>query len=212
MPPAVESSIWKSFQWLGDMAKAASSLAVALVGIGVILWWFLGDKVELVTRSLAGTDVILMEVDKVQTEQRVQGQVLTELSQRVDELEPTPEVVQFDSLRSRAYSPCKKDSECVYVMRVRRTPFGDTCVGPPETERKFIDSSGNTHRPLRVTATKPSRLDEEWAILNGDFIVPEESSTGIGEFFLVLTHSGCGENHDQTITSESIYLQVEVIE
>lgn len=211
MPPIVEGSVWASLEWLGDLAKAATSLAVALSGIGLIVWWFLGEKVEASIKDLAGTSEILVEVDKVQEEQRVQGQVLTKLTKRVDGLEPDPLVIEFDTLRSRVYNPCKVGEKCEYVIRAKRTDYGNTCRLPPSSERIFVDSAGNKHRPNRDGVDNPTNLDEDWNILKGNFIVPKEASVGIGEFYLSIEYSKCGADENERIQAESIYLQVEVI-
>lgn len=196
----------------GDIAKQLTAIAGASVLIAGALWWMLEGQARNLARDIAGTDEVVAAVESVAEEQSEQRIILEEVIVRVNRLEPEPTVTEYDPLRSKVFTPCVIGEVCEWQYLLRRTDFGASCSTPISSTRVIVDSSGIQHLPVRANENPIRRLNTEWTVVRGSFIVPEAANHGVAEFFLVVNYENCGPDKNQSMQQQSLPLVFEIVE
>lgn len=198
---------WTLLEHLKMVAAAISAIAV----VSGALFWVFSPHLESMARDVAGTNEVIGAVNGLAEEQMEQRVILEGVVLRVDRLEPAPQIVEYDELRSYIDPVCALGEACHWEYLTRRTPYGENCMAP-SSERQIRDFAGITHYPERVGPANLRRLDREWTRLGATFVVPESAALGPAEFYLSLVYSGCGPDRNQTYSDQSLPLVFTIVE
>ena len=203
-------------QHVGDILKLFLSVAAALSAVVYgISWVVQHPSVSSNLREIAGTNevvklvaststVLETEIAQLSVEQTAQRKILEEVVVRVDRLEPSPRITEYDSLRSRIDATCALGKTCTWTYLARRTDFGASCA-QPNTTRILRDSAGIVYFP-DADAPRVRRLNTEWTRITGKFIVPTTATLGISEFYMTLVYSKCGLDRNQSMAEDTLPL------
>jgi len=190
-PGMTEESRTKIVAMLADHVRiiTVATAAASLVLSGA--WWAFGPRIEEFLRDTVGiTEVKGMIVEQgtriEDTQRAVEG-----LTERITAMEPAPSVAEYDIRRSDIDDVCYIGGTCNYEYRVRRTEEGASC-GAPTAQRPLVDNSGITYFvDAAGRDLVPQRLDDNWTIVAGSFVIPSRVIPGIAEFSLQLTYPDC---------------------
>lgn len=178
------------------LASVVSSVIIAMV---TFVWAFTKNEVVDNINDMLGLESAIAEISFQNTEQteaiRQNTKALEGNTRRLSILENTvtPDVaIEVDQFRSFVQGPCKLGESCGYVIRVRRTDWGEPCSAPTVLSRTIVDSSGNGWS-TETDETRPIiRVQDSWTVFDLNFIVPDRAALGPAQYVLSLRYQDCG--------------------
>lgn len=168
--------------------------AVALIGVtSVILgavWFVARNEVKTGVQTFIGIPELSQKIDRA-------GELATVNAQAIRRLLPPLQVAEYDTLRSRVWSPCAVGGECEYTLRVRRTEDGKECSAPTVRGRIVVDRYGIEYPTESAARLVPVKIESEWREVTSAFVVPASVPPGVAEYFLALEYNCGGEVIEQ---------------
>ena len=206
-------------QHTSDFFKQLMQIFAALSVISgifmLVIWQGLESHTQEFVQELAGTKDIVVAVEEVGIEQREQRVLIEEVAakvdyanERIDKLEPVPIIAEYDDLRSAVNGPCFPGELCTYTYLIRRTSYGAACAAP-KLEYVVVDHAGIQHFPQSENAP-PRKLNTDWTLISGSFVLPRGVSTGLAEFYMSATYTKCGPNRDVSMQEFSLPLVFQI--
>ena len=207
-------------QHTSDFFKQMMQIFAALSVISGIFMWVIWQGLESHTQEfvqeLAGTKDIVVAVEEVGVEQREQRVLIEDVAAkvdyanaRIDKLEPTPRIAEYDDLRSSVNGPCSPGERCSYTYLTRRTSYGATCA-VSRAELTVVDSAGIHYFPNTGGSEPIRRFDTDWTRVAGTFTMPETVNTGVAEFYMSVSYISCGPNGDVSMHELSLPLVFQI--
>lgn len=193
-----------TMKWFDYPAKIMSTLAMVIFVFGGI-WSIAADDVGAKILQITGIqreiDNRNHEFNEFRAEMRRSGgdlsRQLDEVRSRLEAVEPIPNYLEFDMLRSRILEPCPKDGKCTYTIRYRRTELGRHCVGQ-NLQRIVVDSAGQAFVVKMIDEAPILQGNaNDWLTVSRTFILPEEAAAGIAEFYIVGDYRRCELEHPE---------------
>lgn len=189
MCPVGEDTTGKKLPWrkrLMDYLEFASVLIGAVAIISSFLWFGFRNEVQTEAQEFLGVLETNAKVDR-------NSDQIGALVETVTKLLPPMRVAEYDTLRTRIFSPCFTGQGCEYQIRVRRTEEGAACSAPEVDAHIVTDRYGLEYSADAAISRRPSQLDTEWRSVTGAFLVPKEVQHGVAEFQMVLLYNCDGK-------------------